>query len=230
MRFLSMKKIFFAFVLCSGILGAAEFACNHDSIRYGKKQIRFLQQGTAQLLYESKCCLSGEIKVGTKGGYFSFGSHGINRKFINPENGFWEYSGTFPEDRKNTRMALKQSFELTPVGSMEVNVSWKASDPKNVKDTYYIVYLPMADFQGKSILVNRQEIPIVNETKYGFFQNYKMENPELTFYHWDKDRKIRIQGEGKMRIVFQTEKDKYVMVRFYPRTASGPMKLIWKIQ
>ena len=224
-----MKKFFFAVFLCSVILNAAEFTCTHNSIQYGKKQMRFLKSGTT-LLQGPKCFLSGALTIGTKGGYFSFGSAGVNGKFDNPEKCFWEYSGSFPEDRNNAKMELKQSFELTPHGSIESVFTWKISNPKNLTDTFYIVYLPIAQFQGKSILFNGKEIPIANITKYGFFQESNAENPELVFYHWDKDRKISIQGEGKMRIVFQSVQDKNVMVRFYPKPADGTMKLIWRIQ
>lgn len=224
-----MNKLFFIVVLGSVMLNAADFVSTHNSIQCGKKQMRFLPKGTT-LLQGPKCFLSGSLNIGTKGGYFSFGSAGINGKFDNPEKGFWEYSGSFPEDRNNTKMELKQSFELTPLGSIEAVFKWKASNPNNLTDTFYIVYLPIAHFQGKSILFNGQEIPVSNITKYGFFSQKMVKNPELTFYHWDKDKKFIIQGEGNITIVFQSIKDKNVMVRFYPQPADGTMKLIWKIQ
>lgn len=225
-----MKKILTAIFFSVMVLNAAEFTGGHDSIQCGEKKMRFLKQGTTVLMHRSKGFLTGSLTVGTKGGYFTFGSAGANGKFTNPEKDFWEYSGSFPEDRKNTRMKVKLNFELTPHGSIESNLSWTISDPKNLKDTFYSVSVPMANFQGKSILLSGKEVPIANITKYGFFQANDLENPELVLYHWDKDRKISIQGEGKIRIVFQSVKDKNVMVRFYPQPAGGTMKLIWQLQ
>ena len=224
-----MNKLFFALCLCSVILNAAEFTCSHNSIQYGKKQMRFQPQGT-MFLQEPNASLSASLNVGTKGGYFSFGSPAVKGKFGNPGKGFWEYSGNFPEDRNNTRMEVKQTIELTPFGNIETNFTWKAANPKNITDLFYIIYLPVKLFQGKSILFNGKEIPVSNITKYGFFVARLAENPELTFYHWDPDKKIRLQGDGKITVVFQSIKDKNVMVRFYPQPAGGTMKLIWEIK
>ena len=225
-----MKKMFFAFFLCSAILNAAEFTCTHDSIRCGKKQMRFLKQGSAHLLYGPKCYVTGLLEIGTKGGYYYFSSPGIDKKFSNPDKGFWEYSGKFPEDRQNTKMELKQNYELTPNGTIESNFTWKVSDPKNMTDTFYNLELSMTDFKGKSILFNGSEIPVPNETKFGFLYKNKVENPELVLYHWDTGRKIWIRGEGVMKIVFSAVKDKKVNIRFYPQPADGTMKLIWRLQ
>lgn len=224
-----MKKMILLLCAVCSLLSAGEYKAVRNAVLSGKKEMRFTPNGHTFLIHGKKAYVTGSLTIGTKGGYFTFASPKTGRKYSNPDKGFWQWTGTFPGDKKGAKVNFTQSFELTPHGSVEGNISWKAADLSNVKDTFYCLRFSMADLKGKSFMFNGQKVQIPNITKYGFFRKDNVENPELVFFSGDKARSFSVQGEGKVTVVLQAIKDKSVMVRFYPERKGSNMKLIFKM-
>lgn len=222
-----MRNFLFVMLLLSLMLNASEIIPGHDYAQFGQNRLRLLQGGLLVLQTDKLYC-KGSLTIGTRAGYFSFASADTKSSFVNPDKGFWQYSGIFPANTGAT-MAVRQTVELTPMGMFEINISWEVEDPKDNKDTFYSISCPISDYREKNLVINNKEIPVLNENKYGWYSREKYETAELVFYQWDADRAFKITCSERVRLVTSTTKDKEFSVRIYPAPGSNKLTLTLQV-
>ena len=225
-----MNSIWFSFLsgmffmmtvsVCTGTVPVV----GRNSIQSGNKSVHFYKGGVVLVTGKGIRCHTS-LNMGTSGGYFSFGSKKVLKSsFSSPEKGVFLYKATVPEDKKGTEMEVSQEVSLTPMGSLEFQIQWKAADKRNLRDFFYILRFPMAHFKNQKVPAGSYETTVLNQSKYGFFNKSNLPDPKLVLYAWDDTRRFSIQCEGKVKIIMQSVKDKDFLLRIYPDPGSNVLR------
>ena len=220
---------FFLIVCTAFICTGSTPVVSGNSVKKGDKTVSFYKGGSF-LLHGKEIRCQGSLTIGTMGGYFSFGSRNIKSSFSKPEKGVFLYKGTVPANKNGASMEVSEEVSLTPMGSLEFQITWKCENMRDAKDMFFGLRFPMAHFKDQKVLVGTQEVLILNQSKYGFFVKDKLSDPGLDFYNWDKARKFTIQCEGNIKVVMQSTKDKEYLLRIYPPAGSNTLRFTLSFQ
>ena len=204
-------------------LSGAELKAIQNKIQYGKTAFH-LQNGrismTDPILH--LMLITPHFTTNGKKRWYSFTNPDAATKLVSSENNTWKYQSAIPLNTGSDVLKAAETITMTPFGTIETEISWeKPANPKDLLETACFFTLPMKALGDGKLIVDGQDVPVVRETKYGWFSR-TMKNPSFILYQGVEGKELTLVFQGSFKILIGTVKNSGVTVRVI--STASPIK------
>ena len=204
-------------------LSGAELQAVQNKIQYGKTAFH-LQNGRISVTCPKLQLVLINPHFTTKGKkrWYSFTNPDAAPKLVASENNTWKFQSAIPLNTGSDVLKAAETVTMTPFGTIETEISWeKPATPKDLLETACFFTIPMKALGSNKFIVDGQEVPVIKETKYGWYSR-TMENPSFVLFSGVKGQEFSLVFQGSYYISIGTVKNSGVTVRVI--TKKSPIK------
>ena len=204
-------------------LSGAELKAVQNKIQYGKTAFN-LQNGRISVTCPKLQLVQIAPHFTTKGKkrWYSFTNQDAAPKLVSSENNTWKFQSAIPLNAGSDVLKAAETITMTPFGTIEAEISWeKPAEPKDLLETACFFTIPMKALGSNKLIVGGEDVPVVKETKYGWFSR-TMENPSFVLFPGVAGQEFSLVFQGSYVISIGTVKNSGVTVRVI--TKKSPIK------
>ena len=204
-------------------LSGAELQAVQNKIQYGKTAFN-LQNGRISVTCPKLqlALITPHFTTKGKKRWYSISNPDAAPKLVSSENNTWKFQSAIPLNTGSDVLKTVETITMTPFGTIETEISWeKPANPKDLLETACFFTIPMKALGSNKFIVDGKEVPVVKETKYGWYSR-TMGNPSFVLYPGIAGQEFSLVFQGSYYISIGTVKNSGVTVRVI--TKKSPIK------